>query len=304
VSALVDDEDERAAERRRVLVKQASEQRRRRSLRTSRFRDPMTRQAHIETRAAEQQPVPDCDPDQASDEARDHSCHGVRESVAWEIARASEVTGQPLPIDASSIAAGLLTSHDLMLCVDVHDLPSHALTYGRLLGHLEALDLDLPHDLACSIVRRAWHVLMNAGAPPSPDSDAPDLNVRPAAVVTIGRQSAPPIAPESAAPERAPAPRVRVAPRPSHPRRVLGYVRVTEPLSFVDAGTLGVGRVVEQLEATPSERESMATSARAGITLVPVWWRDKARLVRALSIQRVGLTEWLDQIDAEGGLKA
>lgn len=270
----------RQDERDAVRVKLVSEQRRRQAFRVAMLRSPQERQREVEECAA--MSFPDPDAELAGDEnAQDHEGESLRGAVAWELARASEYMGVPLPVDASSLAVAWLTAHDLTFGTDVEGLPSHAVTPGRLWGHLYQVGLAIDPQLAASAARRVMPLLLSSrrgtvGAAPRP---------RPKAEVTL--QPVP--LPENRF-QGAPAPPEPTFERPprTHERRVVAYVKLRETLAFHGVEDLPAEEVVEQVEALETESTELARSRGAGRAMLLVWWRGKPRYVPTSAVERIG----------------
>lgn len=270
----------RQDEREAVRVKLLSEQRRRQAFRVAMLRSPQERQREVEECAS--MPFPEPDEELSQDEnAQDHEGESLRDAVAWELARASEFMGVALPVDASSLAVAWMTSHDLTFGCDVEGLPPHALTPGRLWGHLYQVGLALDPQLAASAARRVMPLLLNArrGAVGRAVRTRPrvDVTLQPVPLPEERFQTAP-VEPE---PEF-------VKPERTHERRVLGYVKVRERLAFHGVEDLQVDEVVEQVEALETESEELARSRGQGRSLLLVWWQGKPRYVPTGAIERVG----------------
>lgn len=296
-------EVERQLERDAVRRKLASEKLRRQAMRAAMLRSPAERQAEVEE-CAQMPALPPSDAEIGADENTcAHDGRTLREALAWEMARASEFLGVPLPIDATSLAVAMLTSHDYAYGLDVEALPQHAATFGRLWGHLYAIGLAIDPHLAASVVRRCTRLLLDrarfeAARPAASTAPMPTADVSLAAVPTLDGRFALaelPDEPVDATPPREPPAEVEA----THARKLAGYVRLREDVSFRGAAPMRQGLVVEHLAPTESEQEELTRSQGQGRVQLVVWWDGRPRFVPASLVERVNSDAWWAQNEGQ-----
>ena len=271
----------RSDERESVRTKLESERRRRQAFRVAMLRSPQERQREIEdcSTMGFHEPHEELS---ADENAESHEGEPLRDAVAWELARASEFLDVPLPVDASSLAVAWLTSHDLTFGMDVEGLPPHAVTLGRLWGHLYTIGLAIDPGLAVSAVRRVLPLVLGAQRGTVRASAS---RPRPRAAVTLQPVPLPEARFQVALPEPEPA---FEKPARTHERRVLGYVKLRETLAFHGSEDLPAEEVVEQVEALETEATELARSRGQGRALLLVWWQGRPRYVPTSAVERVG----------------
>lgn len=295
--------EERQRERDAVRRKLESEKRRRQALRASMLRSPAERQAEVEA-CALMPGLPATDEGLAADEnAHDHEGMPLRDALAWEMAQASVFLRRPLPVDATSLAVAVLTSHDYTHGLDVEALPLHAVSFGRLWGHLYAVGLALDPMLAASVARRMMRLLLNRDRRETTKltsaATMPQAEVSLAAVPVPDDRFATtelPEEPVDATPARVEAAAVEDT---THGRRVTGYVRLRESVEFRGSPAMAEGRVVELLQPTEGEQENLKQSSDNHRTQVVVWWHGRSRFVPANLVERVGSDAWWEQNEEE-----